>query len=144
MSLGIILKKEGENGMEQVLKNFTLDFFGQGKHKISPEKFFEIENGFLLDVRSKEEAASISIKMEVHPNIESKNIPINEIPDRIDEIPKEKLVAVFCSGEVRSAIVYAYLLSKGFSNVRILEGGYSALTEALKPKKLLKMIKNQK
>ena len=138
-----MLKKEGGNGMEQVLKTLTLDFFGQGKHKISPEEFFKIENGFLLDVRSKEEAASISIKMEVHPNIESKNIPINEIPDRIDEIPKEKFVAVFCPAGVRSAIVYAYLLSKGFSNVRILEGGYSALTDALKPGKLLKVIKNQ-
>lgn len=129
--------------MEQALKSLTLEFFGKGKHKISPEKFFEIENGFLLDVRSKEEAASISIKMEVHPNIESKNIPVNEIPDRIDEIPKEKFVAVFCSAGVRSAIVYAYLLSKKISNVRILEGGYPALTEALKPGKVLKVLKSQ-
>jgi len=129
--------------MEQALKKFTLDFFGEGKHKISPEEFFEIENGFLLDVRSKEEAASISINVEVHPNIESKNIPINEIPDRIDEIPEEKFIAVFCSAGVRAAIVYAYLLSKGFSNVRILEGGYTALTEALKPGKVLKVLKSQ-
>ena len=130
--------------MEQVLKNLTLDFCGEGKHKISPERFFKIENGFLLDVRSKEKASSVSINMEVHPNIESKNIPVNEIPDRIDEIPKEKFVAVFCSAGVRSAIVYAYLLSKGFSNVRILEGGYPALTEALKPGKVLKVLKSQK
>jgi len=129
--------------MEQVLRSLTLDFFGEGKHKISPERFLEIENGFLLDVRSKEEAASISINVEVHPNIESKNIPINEIPDRIDEIPKEKFVAVFCSAGVRAAIVYAYLLSKGFSNVRILVGGYTALTEALKPGKVLKVLKSQ-
>ena len=129
--------------MEQILRNLTLDFFGKGKHKISPEKFFEIKNGFLLDVRSKEEAESISIKMEYHPNIECKNIPINKIPDRICEIPKEKLVAVFCPANVRSSIVYAYLLSKGFSNVRILEGGYAALTEALKPGKMLNMLKSQ-
>ena len=130
--------------MEQILKNLTLDFFGKGKHKISPEKFFKIENGILLDVRSKEEAGSISIKMEYHFNVESINIPINEIPDRIDEIPKEKSVAVFCPANVRSAIVYAYLLSKGFSDVRIVEGGYSALTEALKPDKVLKVSQNEK
>jgi len=129
--------------MEQVLKKLTLDFFGEGKHKVTPEKFFEIENGFLLDVRSKEEAVSLWIKMELHPNIESTNIPVNEIPDRIDEIPKEKFVAVFCSAGVRAAIVYAYLLSKGFSNVRILEGGYLALTEALKPGKVLKVLKSR-
>ena len=128
--------------MEQILKTFTLDFFGQGKHKISPEKLFEVEGGFLLDVRSREEAGSISIKMDFHPDIESKNIPINDIPDRIDEIPKEKLIAIFCPANVRAAIVYAYLLSKGFSNVRILEGGYSALTEAVKPGKILKLLKN--
>jgi rhodanese-related sulfurtransferase len=126
--------------MEQILKSLTLDFFGKGKHKISPEKFFEIENGFLLDVRSKEEAGSIMIKMEYHPNMECKNIPIDEIPDRISEIPKEKSVAVFCPANVRSAIVYAYLLSKGFSDIRIVEGGYSALTEALKPGKVLKVL----
>lgn len=128
--------------MEQILKTLTLDFFGKGKHKISPEKLFDIENSFLLDVRSKEEAASISVKMEFHPNIESKNIPINEIPDRIDEIPKEKFIAVFCPANVRAAIVYAYLLSKGFTNVQILEGGYSALTEAIKPGKVLKLLKS--
>ena len=126
--------------MEQVLRNLTLNFFGKGKHKISPDKFFEIENGFLLDVRSKEEAGSISIKMKFHPNIVCINIPINEVPDKINEIPKDKSIAVFCPANVRSAIVYAYLLSKGFSDVCIVEGGYSALTDALKPSKVLKVV----
>ncbi len=98
----------------------------------------------MLDVRSKEEASSISIRMELHSNVESANIPINEIPDRIDEIPKDKFVAVFCPANVRSAIVYAFLLSKGFSEVRIVEGGYSALTEALKPGQILKVIQSKK
>ena len=124
--------------MEQVLKNLTLDFFGKGKHKISPDKFFEMENGFLLDVRSKEEAGSIAIKMKYHPNIACKNIPTNEIPDRIHEIPKDRSIAVFCPANVRSAIVYAYLLAEGFTDIRIVEGGYSALTDALKPGKVLK------
>ena len=130
--------------MEQVLKSFTLDYFGNGKHKISPEKFFDIEKGLLLDVRSKEESDSICIKLEHHSNVESLNIPINEIPDRIDEIPKTKFIAVFCPANVRSAIVYAYLLSKGFTNIRIVEGGYSALTEALKPGHVLKALKRKK
>jgi len=126
--------------MKQILKSFTLDFFGKGKHKITPEKFFAMKDGFLLDVRSKEEAGSLSIRMEYHSNVESINIPINEIPDKINEIPKEKFVGVFCPANVRSAIVYAYLLSKGFSDIRIVEGGYSALTEALKPGKVLNAV----
>ena len=126
--------------MEQVLRNFTLEFFGKGKHKISPESFFELEDGVLLDVRSKEEAGSISIEMKIHPNIDCKNIPIDEIPDRIDELPRNRPIGVFCPANVRSAIVYAFLLSKGFSDVRIVEGGYAALTDAFKPGKVLKAI----
>ncbi len=130
--------------MEQVLKKLTLEFFGSGKHKISPAKFFEMANGFLLDVRSKEEADSISIAMKSHPNVESKNIPIHEIPDRIDEVPKDKPVGVFCPANVRSAVTYAYLLSKGFSDVRIIDGGYCGLTEALKPGPVLKVLQSKK
>lgn len=130
--------------MEQVLKKLTLDFFGKGKHKITPEKLFESKDGILLDVRSKEEADSLSIKIAYHLNIQPINIPVNEIPDRIDDIPKGTFIAVFCPANVRSAIVYAYLLSKGFSDVRIVEGGYAALTEALKPGKILKVIQGEK
>lgn len=128
--------------MEQILKKFTLEFFGTGKHKILPEKFFETKNGFLLDVRSKEEAGSLSIRLDYHPNVKCRNIPIDELPDRIDEIPHDASIAVFCSGTARSAIAYVYLLSKAYSNVRIIVGGYSALTEALMPGKVLKALQN--
>ena len=130
--------------MEQILKSLTLDFFGQGKHKITPERLFEMEHAILLDVRSKEEAVCISIKIRYHVNIECKNIPVNEVPDKINEIPKDKFIAVFCPANVRSAVVYAYLLSKGFLDVRILVGGYSALTDALKPGKVLKVVQGEK
>ena len=129
--------------MEQVLRTLTLDFFGKGQHKVSPDQLLEMENAFLLDIRSREEAASLSIKLAYHFNVQCENIPIDEIPDRIHEIPKDKSVAVFCSGVIRAAIVYAYLLSKGFGDVRVLEGGYSALTEALKPGKVLKTIQRK-
>ena len=130
--------------MEHVLKSLTLKFFGKGKHKISPDKFFEIENGLLLDVRSKEEAGSVSINLKFHPDIVCINIPINEIPDRIHEIPEDKSIAVFCPANIRSAIVYAYLLSKGFHDIRVMDGGYSALTDALKPGKVLKVVQRAK
>jgi len=129
--------------MEQVLKTLSLEFFGKGGHKTTPEIFFGSENGFLLDVRAQEEAESISIKMGHHQNIEAKNIPTDEIPDRIDEIPRDKSIAVCCSGMARSAIVYAYLRANGFEDVRILEGGYATITEALKPGKILKVLQSR-
>lgn len=124
--------------MEDVLKELTLDFFGSGKHKVAPDTFFGKENGLFLDVRSREESESLTIGLKHYPHIVSLNIPVNEIPDRFQEIPKNKSIAVFCSGSVRSAIVYTFLLSKGFTDVRIMEGGYAVLTEALKPGQILK------
>jgi rhodanese-related sulfurtransferase len=116
----------------------TLDFFGKGKHKVTPEKLFEMDNVFLLDVRSREESDAISIRMEGYPNVEAANIPINEVADRIDEIPRDRRIAVFCPAHVRATIVYTFLLMEKFPDVRILEGGYQALTDALKPGKVLK------
>lgn len=126
--------------MEQVLKSLTLEFFGSGAHKIAPEKLFEAESAVLLDVRSREEAASISITLSKHETIECRNIPVDEIPDRWTELPKDRLIAVFCPANVRSSIVYAFLLTKGLASVKVLEGGYPAITEAVKPGKLLKHI----
>ncbi len=126
--------------MEQVLRKMTLDFFGKGKHKVSPDELLRMEDVYLLDVRSREEAETLFFRMGCHPNIECKNIPVNEIPDRVNEIPKGKFIAVFCSGGARSTMVYVYLASKGFDPVRIIIGGYNALTEAIKPGKILKSI----
>ena len=126
--------------MEQVLKNFTLDFFGRGKHKISFAAFFELDDAILLDVRSKAEVYSLPIELKLHDNVQSMTIPTNEIPDRMHEIPKDKSIGIFCPANVRSAMVYAFLLSKGFSDVRILEGGYPALTEAMMPGKILQVV----
>ena len=126
--------------IEQVLRSLNLNFFGKGKHKISPEIFFEKENAIFLDVRSKEEAETIDIKLKYHSYIESINIPVDKIPDEIDKLSKGKFIGIFCPGSVRSTVVYAYLLSKGFSDVRIIMGGYSALTDALKPGKVLQAV----
>ncbi len=130
--------------MDSLLKNLTLDFFGTGQHKITPDKLMEKENVFLLDVRSREEAQTLAFHFKHHPNITSENIPLNELPDKINDIPKEKFIAIFCPAGVRSSIAFIYLLSKGFKNVRIIEGGYPGITETVKPGKVLKVIRRQK
>lgn len=61
------------------------------------------------------------------------------MPDRINEVPKDKFIAVFCPANVRSAVVYAYLLSKGFLDVPILVGAYFALTDVLMPGNVIKI-----
>ena len=126
------------NRMDAMLQTMTFEFFGSGKHKISPSMHLTEKNSLFLDVRSIEELATITFSLVHHMPV--LHIPINEIPERISEIPRDKIVGVFCSSGVRSTMVYFYLRVLGFDNVRIIEGGYVELVEELKPVKLLKHI----
>ena len=81
-----------------------------------------------------------SITMECHSNIECRNIPVDEIPDGINEIPREITIAVFCPANVRSTMTYVYLLWKELPSVVILDGGYSALADSILPGKIVKSI----
>lgn len=125
--------------MEQILKSFTLDFFGKGKHKISPAIFFERDDTVFLDIRAVEETKCLAIELTLHDWVKYINIPTNEIPDRLDEIPRDKFIGIFCPTNIRSGFVYPFLLSKGFSDVRIIMGGYAALTDEMLPGKVLQL-----
>ena len=125
--------------LDKVLKTMTLEYFGTGKHKISPSAHFSEKDAIFLDVRSPEEIKTISFNLLYHMPVI--HIPICEIPDRIDEVPKDKIVGIFCSSGTRAAMVYLYLRSLGYENVRVIEGGYAGLSEEFKPGKLLKHIK---
>jgi hypothetical protein len=81
-----------------------------------------------------------SITMECHSNIECRNIPVDEIPDAINEIPREITIAVCCPANVRATITYVYLLWKELPSVVILDGGYSVLTDSILPGKIVKTI----
>lgn len=54
-------------------------------------------------------------------------IPMNEIPERLDEISRDQQVIVHCRSGVRSANVIQYLQqAHGFDNLYNLEGGILA------------------
>ncbi len=129
--------------MDNVLKQLTFSFFGKGKHKVTPEKFLAMDKAVLLDVRAEEEVDTLAFGLKHHRNIEVLNIPLDQLPARIDEIPKDKPIAVFCSAGVRAAIAFAYLLQHGFSETRIIEGGYATFANALTPGKIIDVIDDQ-
>jgi rhodanese-related sulfurtransferase len=126
--------------MDNLLRKMDLNFFGKGKHKITPDKLLDCEDALLLDVRSSEEFSAIGVNMGHLDNIECINIPVNQLPDRINEVPKNKFIAIFCPANVRATMAYMYLLSNDYENIRILDGGYPALTDAVKPGKVLKYL----
>lgn len=55
----------------------------------------------------------------------SQNIPLNDLPGRLDELEelKDQEIIVHCKGGGRSASAKAYLTQQGFTNVRNLLGG---------------------
>jgi len=126
------------NEFEEVISKMDFQYFGNGEHKIELKEFFSAKNTIFLDVRAKEEQETIKLPLSHH--CEVIEIPINEIPDRINEIPKDKTIGVFCSAGIRATIIFVYLKSKGYNDVKIIPGGYPPLMEALMPGKLYKHI----
>ncbi|HER24951.1 MAG TPA: CoA-disulfide reductase [Candidatus Atribacteria bacterium] len=71
----------------------------------------------LLDVRHPSEFKRGTIKGSI-------NIPLDELRNRINEIPKNKNVIIFCKQGLRGYIAYKIMKQKGFKNIKNLSGGY--------------------
>jgi hydroxyacylglutathione hydrolase len=71
----------------------------------------------ILDVRKRSEYAEGHIS-------EALNIPLAELPDRLDEIP-EGPVVVHCQGGSRSAVAASILQLRGRNHVSNMAGGFS-------------------
>ena len=127
------------NKLDELLRGMTFEFFGSGRHKIDMDALLAMKDAIFLDVRSRQEWESLQIRLEHH--IRLLWIPIDEIPDRYAEIPRDKTVGVFCSAGTRSTIVYFYLRSLGYENVRIAPSNYDAITSQLMPGKLYKVVR---
>ena len=95
--------------------------------RVDVEEFIELFNkkeAILLDVR-------FPFEKDVWKVGFSLDIPLNELPDRIDELPKEKIIICACPETYRSNIATNYLQFKGY-NAKILTCGLLKLMERLK------------
>ncbi len=126
------------NELEKVISEMDFQYFGTGQHKMEPDVFLTKENALFLDVRAREEVETVQIQLKHF--CDTLEIPTNEIPARINEIPKDRLIGVFCSAGVRATIIFIYLKSKGYENVKIILGGYPPLMAAIMPGKLYKTL----
>jgi len=61
----------------------------------------------------------------------SKNIPLNELPNRLNELDKTKLIITACPHNDRSNIARMFLMLKGY-NVKYLSDGLLSVTDYLK------------
>lgn len=70
----------------------------------------------VVDVREEYEREVVCIEESIH-------IPMNEIPDRLHEIPSDRRVVLYCHHGSRSQMVAAYLETQGYTSVQNLTGG---------------------
>ncbi len=83
------------------------------------EKIDRGEDFVLLDIRSEEEFRKFK-KIE-DPRL--LRIPLEELRDRIDEIPKDKEIVIVCQIGSRAYDALRILEGHGFENVKVMEGG---------------------
>jgi rhodanese-related sulfurtransferase len=101
---------------EGYLKSFDYEARVDMKIK-TPEMLVMLEEGeaVLIDIRFPEEFEAWNMGF-------SKNIPLNELPDRLDELPKDKLIITACPHNDRANIARMFLTLRGY-NARYLNDG---------------------
>jgi NADPH-dependent 2,4-dienoyl-CoA reductase/sulfur reductase-like enzyme/peroxiredoxin family protein/TusA-related sulfurtransferase/rhodanese-related sulfurtransferase len=84
------------------------------------------EEIFLLDTRTPEEFALGTIKGAV-------NIPVDDLRERLSEVPRDKRIVVFCAVGLRGYLAQRILLGNGYKHVLNLSGGYKTYALAMQP-----------
>ena len=69
----------------------------------------------LIDIRFKEEYAA----WQVGP---SRNIPLNELPRRLNELDKDKIIVTACPHKDRAIIAMTFLQTKGYKTMYLKDG----------------------
>jgi rhodanese-related sulfurtransferase len=77
----------------------------------------ELSRSFLLDVRQPEEYKLGKIEG-------AKNIPLNSLRGRLEELPREGRIIVYCAAGLRAYLACRILSQLGFPEVYNLSGGY--------------------
>lgn len=80
----------------------------------------------VLDVRESGEISTAALPGTL-------NIPMREIPARLEELPKDKEIVVMCHHGMRSQQVAGFLAQRGFENIYNLSGGIDAWSREVDP-----------
>ena len=78
----------------------------------------------LLDVREPKEFANSALSGSL-------DIPMNEVPARIGDLPREEPLVVLCRTGNRSGKVVAWLRHQGYDNATNLAGGINAWAQRI-------------
>lgn len=91
---------------------------------VAVAKLMQQEKVVLVDVREHSELAICKIAEAIH-------IPLSEIPRRIELLPRDVPLVIYCHHGVRSRNVVDYLNTLGFDNALNLTGGIHCWAEEI-------------
>ena len=114
-----------EQALTDFVSNFNYDT--RVEMKASARELVDLlqeEEAQLVDIRFKEEYEAWHMGVGV-------NIPLNELPDRLNELDKDKIIVTACPHKDRAIIAMTYLKTKGYQAM-YLKDGLIGLAELLR------------
>lgn len=114
-----------ELGFDRFLTSF--DYDTRADMKTDSKRLLKLlveKKAVLVDIRFPEETRAWRMGFGLF-------IPLNELPARYQELPKDKIIVTACPHKDRSALAMAYLRTKGY-NARYLTDGLTGLAENLR------------
>ncbi len=110
---------------DEYLKSFDYDERKAMKIKLDEMlKLYEEGKAEIIDIRFKDEYEAWHLGF-------GKNIPLNELPNRMDELDKNKTIVTVCPHYDRAEIARLFLKLKGF-NARYLTDGLLGTVDYLR------------
>jgi rhodanese-related sulfurtransferase len=105
----------------------AFDYETRTDMKIDSKKLITLlaeKKAVLVDIRFPEEMKAWKMGFGLY-------IPLNELPKRLAELPKDKIIVTACPHKDRSSIASAYLRTKGYK-AKYLTDGLIGLAENLR------------
>ena len=88
------------------------------------ERLRDVADLQLVDVRNPGELDAGAVAGSI-------NIPVGQLPGRVDELDVAKPTVVYCAGGYRSSVAASVLRERGFVDVSDIIGGYGAYADAV-------------
>lgn len=108
--------------MKELKKERRFNYYGTITENIVCNKLMKMyknDQVFILDISTENDGRCISIPFATI-------MPLHKLPECLDKLPKEKVIAVYSSDPEVEEEAYSYLLNEGFDVRIVLENFYSS------------------
>lgn len=105
-----------QSPLDDYVKSFSYET--RNSMKISGEEITDLlikKEAILLDIRFEEEHRAWAMDYAL-------KIPLNELPLRLAELPKDKLIVTACPHKDRAIMAMMYLIGKGYKTAYLGDG----------------------